>query len=66
MKNKTINFKGETFLRESELIGDVEKVTWFHKTNIGDKEIYTEDELNELEDFYTHMIIQEMTPSTII
>jgi len=62
MKNTTLNFKGETFLRESELIGEVEKVTWFYQTNFGDKEVLSENELFELEDFYINKIINQITP----
>lgn len=62
MKKTILSFKGEKFLRESELIGDVEKIIWFHQTKLGDKEILIEDELNELEDSYMTSIINQITP----
>ena len=62
MTKKILNFKGEKFLRESEMIGETEKITWFHQTSLGDKEILTEDELNELEDSYMASILDQITP----
>lgn len=62
MEKRTITFEGETFIRESEMIGDTEKISWFHQTKLGDKEILTQDGLDELEDFYMLTINEQITP----
>lgn len=62
MEKRTITFEGEAFLRESEMIGDTEKISWFHQTKLGDEYILTQDELDELEDFYMLTINEQITP----
>ena len=62
MKKTILKFKGETFLRESDLLGDVEKITWIHQTNIGEKEVYNNEQLTELENYYESKLIDQITP----
>lgn len=60
MNGTTITHKGNNYTREVELLGDVEKVKWYHEPDF--KEIYDQDEMFELENIYEGIILAEITP----
>jgi hypothetical protein len=64
------------FIREVEMLGDVEKIRWYEikiqtipglGTDICESEVYDQDELDELEGAYEMKLVLEMFPyQTII
>lgn len=63
MKNSVIKFNGKSYLREVEILGDVEKIKWFTiKTNL-EFEIFDQDELLELENAYEDYLLDFITPT---
>ncbi len=70
MQRNLVTINGETYNRQVELIGDVEKITYFHviKTqedyNFNDLylEVYDQDFANELEFIFEQMCTAEFTP----
>jgi hypothetical protein len=63
MKGTIISFKGNTYNRVVEMLGDVEKITWFQcfEGNV-EKEIYDGDILSTLEGVYEDSCLQMITP----
>lgn len=63
MRGNIISFRGNTYNREIEMLGDVQKITWFlcidkdHET-----EIYDSDVLSILEDYYMEICLHMITP----
>lgn len=63
MENIKINYNGKMFLRETESIADdVVKVYWWEQTEDGDKEIYIQDDLDALENYYEVTTINNIVP----
>lgn len=63
MENIKINYNGKVFLRETESItDDVVKVYWWEKTENGDKEIFDQDQLDLLENYFVTSTLNDITP----
>lgn len=60
MKGTTINYRGENYIREVSMIGDVEKVRWYLEKDF--VEIYAQESLDILEDAYMETCMAEITP----
>jgi hypothetical protein len=62
MKNSVIKFNGQSYIRDVEMIGDIEKIKWFIiKSNL-ESEIFEQDELLKLEDAYEDYLLDFITP----
>jgi hypothetical protein len=62
MKNSVIKFNGQSYIRDVEMIGDIEKIKWFIiKSNL-ESEIFEQDELLKLEDAYEGYLLDFITP----
>lgn len=65
MKGKVLLHNGSEFIRSVTMIGDIEKVTWFHlgaKSHGLDSEVYSSDLANKLELAYEEACTAEFTP----
>jgi hypothetical protein len=62
MQERKITFNGKTYTREVEMIGDVEKISWFNTTIFGFNEIFDATLLDELETYFVSECVKEMIP----
>lgn len=65
MRGNIISFQGSTFNRQVEMLGDVEKITWFQcfEKNQGfDAEIYDQELALILEEIYEDICFRMITP----
>jgi len=66
MRGNIISFQGSTFNRQVEMLGDVEKITWFQffeKKNQGTElEIYDQELALILEEAYEAKCLSDITP----
>ena len=65
MKENSINFQGSTFNRQVEMLGDVEKITWFQyfEKNKGlEREIYDQELAFILENVHENICQNMITP----
>lgn len=62
----TIKFHGDTYKRHVEMLGDVEKITWFIYLEAIDeeKEIWSQDMATRLEEEYEKICLAELIPQT--
>jgi hypothetical protein len=60
-----VKIKGENYVRSVEMLGDVEKITWFKhfKHNNSNEEIFDHDEMNTLEEAYESLLMAELIPA---
>lgn len=68
-KSTIIIFNGKTYNREVDKMGELDMVKWFNyqsDTNESNREIYDEELLNELEEYYEQIIVNSITPNTPI
>jgi hypothetical protein len=62
---QTVIFQGSTFNRQVEMLGDVEKITWFQKDSQEDDtliEVYNSELSTILEDQYIESCVAELIP----
>jgi hypothetical protein len=62
MRGNIISFRGNTYNRQVEMLGDVEKITWFLCIGENETEIYDSNMLSILEDFYMNVCLYMITP----
>jgi hypothetical protein len=62
MKNSVIKFNGQSYIRDVEMIGDIEKIKWFITKSNLEFEIFEQDELLKLEDAYEDYLLDFITP----
>ena len=60
MNGATISYRGKNYIRETELLGDVEKVRWYLEEEF--IEIYNQNELDRLEDVYESICLASIIP----
>lgn len=58
--------KNKNFLRDFDLIGDVENVRWYINEYDNPSEIYDNEMLLELEEAYENKLMIEILPPTLI
>ena len=65
--NKTnIDYKGSSYRREVEMLGEVEMVKWYQTKMSGFSEIYDHELSTSLEEAYEASIIHSITPALSI
>lgn len=61
-----ITIKGKPYLRCVDMLGNVEKVTWFRHNPVSsikyNSEIFDIEELNTLEDEFEKLVMKTITP----
>jgi len=65
MTGQVISFQGSTFNRQVEMLGDVEKITWFQcfeKNQGSEIEIYDQELALILEDVFEKLCLITITP----
>ena len=63
MQGQIISMNGKTYNRSIEMLGDVQKVTWFECYGITEQEIYDQEEMLKLEEQYEKVLSIIMTPA---
>jgi len=69
MRKITVKLHENSFVREIEMIGDVEKIRWYQilesnlvpKQENFEKEIYSQEELDDLELEYEDFLLEQIT-----
>jgi len=64
MQGQIISINGKTYNRQVEMLGDVEKITWFEYINEqSEQEIYDQDEMHRLEEAYETILFATLMPN---
>ena len=66
MSNEIVVINGVSYLRDIEMIGDVEKIKWYNTKLSGYSEIYDQEDLDILEYEYVARIVSTFTPKLTI
>jgi hypothetical protein len=63
-----VKIKGNNYARSVEMLGDVEKISWFKvfKHDNSFEEIYDHDDMHGLEEAYEALIMKSITPALSI
>jgi len=68
-KNFIIVFNDKSYMREVDKMGEVDMVKWFNfqsENNESNREIYDEELLNDLEEQFEKIIVNNITPNQSI
>jgi len=63
MDGQIISMNGKMYNRSIEMLGDVQKVTWFEcYGTLIEQEIYDQEEMDRLEEQYENVLLSIITP----
>lgn len=62
MQGQMITLNNKQYNRNVEMLGDVEKITWFEVNGDTETEIYSEEEAIRLEEAYEDTLLAIITP----